>query len=216
MRSINFQKKAFGTRALLLSIAVPLFLVNARGQSLPSVNRDKKPAVASKSDIEKLIQLLLQRGDDKKLGENVAPLIGLEKSADVKQRDNIIKQDDKAVDVRTCYVVFSDKPEQKVPMCLFVRRSKQTATTTESRYFKVTLLGKLEKAVEIKGLRTGDKGVRGSAVTTPQDIESPAIKKEFDAEMAYWLKDWLKKETKKVPSKSASVAPAAKAASAPL
>ena len=34
------------------------------------------------------------------------------------------------------------------------------------------------------------------------DIDSPEVKKTFDAEMKYWLKDWLKMQ-QKVPAKKA-------------
>lgn len=219
MEANRVQAQNFAVRTLSLSIAALLFLVNARAEPLPSVNRGNKASKSSansKGELDRLIELLIQRGADKKIAQTLAPVIGLEKSADVKQQDNIIKQDDKGVDVRSCFLVFADSHDQKVPMCLLVRRSKQTASTTESRYFKVSLVGKLEKAVEVQGQRTADKGVRGSGVTTNQDIDSAAVQKEFRAEMAYWLKDWLKKESKKVPAKSASAVPAGKTAAAAL
>lgn len=212
-------KKSFRfARTLTLSIAALLILVNARSQSLPSVNRQKnaaKPAKNSKSDLQRLIDALIQTGSDKKISSTMAPVIGLEKPTDVKQKDVMVAQDEKSGDMRTCFVVFSDS-DRKVPMCLFVKRSKQTLESSESKYFKVSLAGKLENAVTWAGKRTATNPIAGSGVKTQQDIESPEVKKEFNAEMAYWLKDWLKKESKKVPSKSASAASAGKTTAASL
>lgn len=213
MEATHSNKRTRAALTLALSIAALLILVNARAEPLTSVNSAKAPAKLVKKspkDFERLVQLLIERGNDSRIGNNLAPVIGLEKASDAKQQDVIIKQDDKAADFRSCFVIYAD--EQKTqPMCLYLKRSKQTHDSVHSKYFRVNLAGILEKAVWSDGKKNVDgQVVRGSGIKTEQDIESPEVKKEFNAEMAYWLKDWLKKESK-TPSKkdSASTTPAA-------
>ncbi|UPT73038.1 MAG: hypothetical protein M0D55_14180 [Elusimicrobiota bacterium] len=196
-------------RALSLSIAALLFLVNARAEPLTTVNPTKAPAKSvknSKGEFERLVQMLLDRGSDGSISGNLAPQIGLESASDIKKQDILVRKDGNSGEMKTCIVVFSDA-ERKSPMCLFIKRSEQTTSSIRSTYFKVNLFGKLEKAVKIHGKRTVDTAIRGSGVTTVQDIESPAVKKDFDGEMAYWKK-WVKKEMKAPAKKdSASVTP---------
>jgi hypothetical protein len=201
---------------LSLSIAALLLLVNGRAQSLTSVNLGKSPtksAKNTKNELERLIQILLERGADKKVSNIMAPVLGLEKPSNVKQHDVTLKHDENNFDGRSCFIVFTDD-EQKSPMCLFVKRARQTADSAESKYFKVSIAGKLENAIVWAGKKTAAGAVPGSGVKTEQDIESSEVKKEFDAEMAYWLKDWLKKEQKADAKKKVTSAASAKTATA--
>ncbi len=184
--------------SLALSIAALLVSVNAEAQPLSSVNRSKsadKSAKSSKDELDRLIQTLLRLGDAKTISDTMAPIIGLKKSSKVRQQDVIVRQDKRSGDMRTCFVVISND-DDKSPMCLFVKRSRQTMSDSESKYFRVNLSGELEDALTWTGKKGATGGIRGSGAKTQQDIASPVVKKEFEAEMAFWLKDWLKREQK--------------------
>ena len=66
----------------------------------------------------------------------------------------------------------------------------------ESYLFRVSLNGKLEKAVVIHGKRDEQgNSIKGSGVTTEKDINSPEIQERFQHELDLWLKKtYLKKE----------------------
>jgi hypothetical protein len=222
MEATRSNKRTRVVSALALSIAALLPLVNARAQSLTSVNTSKRTANSSKKlkDLPRLIEVLLTKGVNSAIGSNLAPAIGLEKSFSTKTQEIVLSQNENELDARSCFVVLADSSgvDTPTPMCLFIRRTKRASGEQHSKYFKVSLLGKLEKAVVTSGKideKTG-RGIAGSGAQAEQDIESSDIKKEFDAEMAYWLKDWLKKEQKADAKKKVSSTSPAKTGTAAL
>ena len=104
--------------------------------------------------------------------------------------------------MRTCYVVLEDHAATDVtitpkPVCAYLAKTKSNDHDRETLYYRVNLNGKLEKAVHVRGkLDDNGKIIRGSGTKVDEDINSPEVKKAFDAEMTYWLKDWLKKQQK--------------------
>ena len=80
-------------------------------------------------------------------------------------------------------------------MCAYVVKVKRSGQNNQVRYFRIDLNGKLDKVVlsQSKADESG-KIIRGSGIKTDQDINSPEVKKTFEAEMKFWLKDWLKKQ----------------------
>jgi len=220
----NFNLSAL---TLALSIAAIPSLVNGQDQSLTSVNKDKssngpglKDSVKNKrADVAQLIETLLKTGVDGSFGSVLAPIVGLPKAMPSKDKEIVISQKDKDVEKRACYVVYENEkgsgPDvgEKKAVCAYIVKFKRSAFDKQVRYFRIDLNGKLEKAVlsESKYDET-DKIVRGSGVKTDQDIDSPEVRKTFEAEMKFWLKDWLKKEQKNAAKKTADAAAAPPAA----
>lgn len=207
----NFLRAAF---ALALSIAAMPGLVNGQTQSLSSVNKDnssnKSPLKDSVKDVTRLITAVLQAGNSENTGSNLAPVIGLPKAMSTKDVEIPISKNADTTETRRCFVVY-EKTEGPTPestnnraICAYVVRTKRSGLDKETRYFKFDLNGKLEKVVLSHGKHDASgKVVRGSGVKTDLDIDSPEVRKAFEAEMKFWLKDWLKKQKKSPAKKSA-------------
>ncbi|MEQ1918009.1 MAG: hypothetical protein ABL955_02335 [Elusimicrobiota bacterium] len=212
--------------ALALSITAMPDIVNGQGQSLTSVNQD---GASSKSDLKdsvkdtrdgvaKLIAITLKSGTDSDISNVLASVIGLPGAMPMKKQEVVIGQSDTNVEKRACYVIYentaSTAPEsdEKRAVCAYIVKIKRTGLDKQTRYFRIDLNGKLEKVVLSEGkYDASGHGVRGSGVKTDQDIDSPEVRKTFEAEMRFWLKDWLKKELKN----AAKTADAAKPPAAP-
>ena len=174
------------TIVLALSIAALPSVVNA--QALKATKR------ADKGGFSALIEIVVGTGIDEKIGDNLAPVIGLPKAMPMKVRDTLLSGKNKDREIRSCLVIID---EDKHPICVYAVRSKKSGRDKRSQYFRISLDGKLEKAVLSQTkYDENDKGIKGSGVKFDQDINSPEVKKAFDVEMSYWLKDWLKKEKK--------------------
>ena len=184
--------------ALALSIAVLPGLVNGQAPSLTSVNKsDASRRSELKADFPKLVDVLMKTGKDSAIKSNLAPVIGLEKTMPIRARDITIN----AGETRGCFIVYESiegsaaATAARRPLCAYFMKGKDTGPDHESRYFKINLNGTLEKAVLSKGKIDKDgKAIRGTGVKSDQDISSPEVKKTFEAEMKFWLKDWLKKQ----------------------
>jgi len=205
------------TFALALSITALPILVNGQAQSLSSVNQDNSSNKSTLKDSVKdthahfaqFIEVLMKSGTDGQIGSNFAPVIGLSKPMPTKDVDIVIRQKGGESEKRGCFVVYekitgnSAGADEKRPECAYFAIYKRTGTERQARYFRIDLTGKLEKVVLSQGKYDSDgKVIRGSGVKTDLDINSPEVKKTFDAEMKFWLKDWLKKQ-QKVPAKKA-------------
>lgn len=217
MRTVqnNFRMSAI---ALALSIAAMPGLVNGQAHSLSSVNQDNssnKPDIKdsvrdSNSGVAHLIAEVLKQGTDENTGSNLSPVIGLPKAMPAMDVEVDISKRTEVRETRRCFVVYetSESPAvesgNKRAICAYVVRTKRSGLDKETKYFKFDLNGKLEKVVLSHGKNdaTG-KAIRGSGVKTDLDIDSPEVRKAFEAEMKFWLKDWLKKQ-KKAPAKKSA------------
>jgi len=214
----NFLKSAV---VLALSIAASPGLVNGQPQSLTSVNHDKSSNEAElkdsvkeqKAGVAQLIAAVIKAGTDQKVGSNLAPVIGLPRAMPTKDVEIVISPRDADLEKRGCFVVYenvgSSPPEavEKRPVCAYIVKIKRAGLDSVTRYFRIDLNGKLEKVVLSQGkFDENGKVVRGSGVKFDQDIESAEVKKAFEAEMKFWLKDWLKKEQKNAAKTTANAA----------
>lgn len=219
MRTIrqSFARCAF---SLALSMSALPNLVNAQAQSLTSVNKnnsskpDLKDSVREpRKDIAGLISAVMQKGTNANIGSNLAPVIGLPRAMPTMDVEILIRQKDKNVEKRACFVVY--EPIQgtptgasgKRPVCAYFVRIKRSRLDTQTQYFRVDLNGNLEKVILSQGkLKESGKVVRGSGVKTDLDADSQEVRKTFEAEMNFWLKDWLKKQQKSAAKKTADSA----------
>lgn len=206
---------------LALSIAASPGLVNGQPSSLTSVNPDnnsnepelKDSVKEQKAGIAQLIAAVFKAGTDEKVGHNLAPVIGLPNSMPTKDVEIVISPRDSDLEKRGCFVVYENiesatsEAVEKRPVCAYIVKTKRAGRDTATRYFRIDLNGKLEKVVLSQGkFDENGKVVRGSGVKFDQDIESTEVKKAFEAEMKFWLKDWLKKEQLNAAKKTASAA----------
>lgn len=196
-------------------------LVNAQAQSLTSVNKDKSSTKSdlkdsvkdAKTDFAQLIFAVLKNGTNEKIGSNFAPIIGLPKAMPVMDVGATISNRRAVKETRRCFVAYEEveNPDSengvKRALCVYVMKTKRSGLDKQEHYFRIDLNGKLEKVVLSKSkYDEAGKIVRGSGVKTDLDINSPEVKKAFDAEMNFWLKDWLKKEQKNAAKKTADAA----------
>lgn len=196
-------------------------LVNGQAQSLTTVNKDKSSGKSglkdsvrdNKAEVTRLIKTVLKTGIDGNFGPGLAPIVGLPKAMPSKDQEIVISQNDKGWEQRGCYVVYenaeSTEPaaSDKNAVCAYIVKSKVSGHDKQVRYFRIDLNGKLEKVILSQSkLDDAGNGVRGSGVKTDQDIDSPEVRKTFEAEMKFWLKDWLKKEQKNPTKKTADAA----------
>ncbi|MEK7234908.1 MAG: hypothetical protein AAB268_13920 [Elusimicrobiota bacterium] len=209
----HFKKPAI---ALSLSIAATLILVNAQIPSPTSTNKDN-PSTKSehkdsiKTDIAKLIDTILKSGIDSNISSILATVIGLPNAMPMKKQEIVMGQTNNDIEKRACYVIYEntgnidiETPEKRT-VCVYIVKIKRSGRDKQTRYFRIDLNGNLEKVVlsQSKFDETG-KIVEGSGVKFDQDVDSPEVRMTFEAEMKFWLKDWLKKEQKNVTKKSAN------------
>lgn len=213
---------------LALSIAASPGLVNGQPTSLTSVNQDnnsnepelKDSVKEQKAGVAQLIAAVVKVGPEQKVGKNLAPIIGLEKPMQAKYVEVLISRTDADIEQKGCLVIYEkveskSDPVEKRPICAYISIIKRSGLDKETRFFRMDLNGKLEKVILAQGkYDESGKVIRGSGVKFDQDIESAEVKKAFEAEMKYWLKDWLKKEQLSAAKKTANAAATAPKATA--
>lgn len=206
-------KRSIGAPLFVTSIIVLLAAVKTRSADLPNVSPDssksnlKDSVKDTKNEFAKLVDFMMAQGQDARFGENIAPVIGLPGARPTKG-DNIRSR--KVYKERgglNCSVVYEESPEAteyggKRPICIVLEVSKRSTQDTEGKFYRLSLNGQLEQVIHAHGkIDENGKAVRGSAVNTTADINSPEVKKAFAAEMAD-VRQWLKQQQKqKVASK---------------
>ncbi len=212
--------------ALSISIVALPNLVNGQPGTLSSVNNTIKKSdhnnSGKKADgFQHLVDKVLKTGREMPLKEPLAQIIGLPGDSSTKAQGVRLPNSGTGIETRACYIVYEsaakspDLRKSDKPVCAYYERRSRSGNDQVTQYYRVSLDGRLEKAIKIQG-KVDEKGhgINGSGVTKDEDINSDEIKNSFNSESAYWLKDWLKKAEKPVTKKdSASAAtPDAKAA----
>ena len=201
--------------ASVVSMSVAPKLVNGKEQSLSSVNKYKSAKQPAKKLAEvspqQLINHIFLTGHAGKIGKNLAPVIGLPKAMPVKWTNSVTGTIEEKVGQRECHIVYEDdvaaapKTSTGTPTCAYLIVLNHSGLDRQTQYYRMDLKGKLEKAVIAKSKVDGSgKVVRGSGVKVDQDITSPEVRKAFEKEMAFWLKDWLPKQSKAAAPKAAA------------
>ena len=187
---------------LALSITALPTLVNAQNQKDP------------KDGVTKLIEVILRNGTDSDISSTLAPIIGLQKAMPMKKLEVVTKQRGTDIEMRACFIAYENAESSSTNMTaphmtyIYIVKMKRAGLDKEMRYFRIDLNGRLEKVVlsQSKYDATG-KIVRGSGVKFDQDIDSPEVKKTFETEMKFWLKDWLPKQLKTAAKNSPAPTP---------
>lgn len=196
-----------GIFAIILSMTAAFLLVNASAEDLPIGNQPQRKASKESAKrhargLKELVELLLKTGDDSPLPESLSEQIGLSGTPPTKGRDFTVPRP-KGAERRECTIVLSGDAQdatpasERRPTCLYIQHKIVSGHDAESHYYRMNLEGKLEKASVLE-YKLGDDGkpVAGSGVSVDKDITSPEIQKSFQAEYAYWTKDWVKAEKK--------------------
>lgn len=198
---------------LLASIVVFPAAVKTRAADLPNVSQaarkaDLKDSVKdTKNEFKQIVDFMMRNGIDGHYGENLAPAVGLPGARPVKGDNIRSKKFDKKRGGLNCSVVYEESPEAteyggKRPICIFLSTAKLSGQESEGRYYKLSLDGHLERVALVRDKRDENgKGVRGSAVWTDVDVNSPEVKKAFAAEMAD-VRQWLKQQKKVIAKKA--------------
>jgi len=206
-------------------MAVVSVAVKAEDRSLTTFNKKELKADAKlkdsvkdrKTDFARVIQILMESGDDQKIGPNIASVVGLPRAMPTKAAAIRISADGEHKENRQCHVAYEtgDHSDVRRPVCVYLVRGKRSAQGTQTRYFKLDLNGRLERviATAVKFDENGQAGP-GSLENIDEDINSPEVKKAFNIEMAAWTNDWLKSK-QKVVAKKATVNAAKSASAAP-
>ena len=181
-----------------LSIAIIPAAVKAQNASPPQASArhesDLKDSVKSgESDFPKLVRALLASGREVEIRDGFAQVIGLDQPAHSK-----LAAEPFGAEARKCSVVYAaDDTGNDRAIYLYVMREKKTKHDILGRYFRVSLDGKLEKAVTLRNkLDENGKAIAEGRSKFDEDIDSPEIRKIFKTDMAFWVKDWLKKQQK--------------------
>lgn len=210
-------KRPTVTLLFLASIAAFPAAVKTRAADLPnpragSRKTDLKDSVKdTKNEFKQIVDFMMQNGQDSQYKESMAPVLGLPGARPVKGDNIRSKKFDKKRGGLNCAVAYEESPEAaeyagKRPICIVLEVPKLSGQEQENRYYRLNLDGQLEKAVLSRYKRDENgKVIRGSAVNTDEDINSPEVKKALAAEMAD-VRQWLKQQKKVAKKATASAA----------
>lgn len=195
----------------IIAIAVSMLalapVVNTFAAEKQAVNRstksDLKDSVkdTDKKDLAQLLDVMMKVGREGRMGENLAPVIGLPGPLPMKAANirNIYQGKDR--DALNCLLIYEEVADSsasagKRPMCIYLMKITESPQFQDAQYFRISLDGKLEKVVTNRG-KKDDNGqlIRGSGTPSDDDIDSAVVRKTYAAEMRE-LKAWLKTQQK--------------------
>lgn len=201
------------TAALLFVASIAAFPATVKAQKTPPPDSRKaelKDSVKdNKNEFAQIVDFMMRNGQDSRYGENLGPAVGLPGARPVKGDNIRSKKFDKKRGGLNCSVAYEESPEAteyegKRPICVFLEVPKPSGQESETRYYRLSLDGQLENVRLIRGKRDENgKAIRGSAIWTDEDVNSPEVKKAFEAEMAD-VRQWLKQQKKIVAKKATS------------
>lgn len=219
----GFMKRPTTRAIFIASIVVFPTAVKTRAADLPKVSEatrktDLNDSVKddAKKDLAQLIGYMMKNGLDGKIGENLAPAIGLPGPMPMKAQSIREKISGKERNALNCAVIYEESAgapgaDGKKPTCVYLMRVTDSPRVKDSQYFRVNLDGQLEKVVTQRIKKDDDgKIIPGSGVVLDDDMESSAVRKAYTAEMRE-LKAWLKaqlKAQKKLEAKKATASAA--------
>lgn len=175
-----------------VSMVSLLHVVNVWGADLKS----PRPLEAS-SDFQRLTETIKRVGDDDTLSAIIAPMLGVVGTPPVKGPE-IISHPPAGEERREFAIVYSDAQNpptsEKTPLFIYIRHGQVTGHTVESRWFRTTLTGDLDKVLVLRGkVDDNGKAITGSGGSYEESITSRKVRKQFKAELSYWINEWLPK-----------------------
>lgn len=188
--------------AIVLSMTVVIPLVNASAEDSPTVNLSQKNANTqgsvkdTKGAFSRLVQAVLNIGEQTEFPNGFAQAIGLSEPMPVKRCHVKLSDDGKVLEERHVFVVYSNK-ESAGPVCMYLMKGHVSKHERKQEFFRVSLDGQLEKVVMLQNKR-GDNGesLAEGRARFEEDLDDSAVRKTFQTEMNYWLKVWLKNQRK--------------------
>ena len=190
-------------------------VVNARADQNPKINPalpkgEQKAAKLAKSEFTRIFEFIMKTGGTDRLKPGIAELIGLKGELPVKGLDNKVLLSD-GKEYRECSAVYADDSEEvsdkKHPICVYFNKLVSSGHTAQSHWYRVTLDGKLERAViHYSKLDDNDEGIPGADSTVVEDVNSPEVQKSFKSEMAFWLNKQKKTPSAKKKAEAGAVA----------
>lgn len=157
-----------------------------------------------------LIEYLQKMGKEDEFDDTaVTSRLGLANAMPARMIEEGTPRNPKSWQYRLSSIVYANDTasgplEKKSPLCIVIYVLKGSGHDGKGYWFRLSLDGKLEKAVLDVG-KNDDSGnsIRGSGIQLEQDVTSAEVKKAFEAEFAYWTKDWVKKQKKAAPKAAA-------------
>lgn len=193
-------------RLVIAALSMPLAAPAVKAQDKPLPSSNQSAPSPDQSELSRLVKTLMTSGLEGKYDNGYAQAGGLNGPMPLKAAVAPIGDE-----VRRCHIVYeADKTAGNRPVCIKLVRTKKTKSDLEERHYRVNLDGKLEAAITLRNKRDGKgKGMKEGRSRVVEDIDSPELQKAFKTEMAFWLKDWLRKQPKPA-AKKPSASPAAK------
>lgn len=192
--------------ATVFVVSMVVFAADVKTQAadLPNVNpaarkTDLKGSAkdnAAKKDLAQIIDFMMKNGNDIRIGENLAPVIGLPRSMPAKSKNIRNKINGKERDALNCAVIYEETDDSsasggKKPVCIYLMKVTESPRFQDAQYFRINLDGRLEKVVTNRAKKDDDgKIIPGSGIALDDDLDSSAVRKTFAAEMRE-VKAWL-------------------------
>lgn len=203
------KRMTFRVGILILSMPFVTSSVKAQNTTSPSFKQDnvrretahKDSTKNDPNELSKLIQTVMASGGDGQYRNGHAQAAGLDRPMLLKGIAIPISDG-----IRRCQVIYEpDESSGNRPVYVYLLRSKKKIHEGAERYYRLSLDGKLEKAITLHN-KIDDQGklLSEGRSRVEEDITSPDIKMAFKTELTFWLNDWLKKlakhDTKKEPA----------------
>ena len=175
------------------------YVVNAQAADSPNFNQTlhkgkTKTTKSDRNEFSRIVEMIMTTGGTDRLKPGLAELIGLKGEPPVKGLDNSTPHAD-GREYRECSAVYAENIDDKSdsdkrhPICIYFNKMVSSGHNVESHWYRVTLDGKLEKAViHYNKLDDNNEGIPGADSTVIEDIDSPKVQKSFKSELAFWLK----------------------------
>lgn len=186
------------TMALVFGITFSPLAANAQNENLTTRNGTAKSRYVSdiknktrdeKTDFRNLIVYMEKNGDTADLAEGFGHILGLsDERRPIKGLESESVAKNGVSGSREFAILYKKENAPENRIACYINRTKISGKESHSLWYLLSLEGDLEKAVVLDGRYDGTgKPIRGSGTPVDLDINSPAIRREFEIELSYWL-----------------------------
>lgn len=182
---VLFMLSLLGTSAALADIPPE----RPRLEPTEDIYTGNKQTRDEKTDFRNLIIFIEKNGESGKTAEGFGHILGLSderKPLKGLQSNNITNNG--ARDHREFAIIYKKENTPEDKFVSYIIRRKKFDGKMHSLSYLISLDGALEKAVVLDG-KTDESGrpIPGSGTPVELDINSPSIRREFEAELLFWL-----------------------------